>query len=73
MTTFDRIRDRIAFALICLVFIAIFGYIAVKFDGARTSPLILVTVVFVVAIAAHMIHENLKLDKDLKDVNAQDK
>lgn len=30
---FDRMRDRIAFVLICLVFIAICGYIAVKFDG----------------------------------------
>jgi len=70
---FDRMRDRIAFALICLVFIAIFGYTAVKFDGARTSLLVLAAVVFVVAIAAHMIHENLKLDKDLKDGEAQDK
>ena len=70
---FDRMRDRIAFVLICLVFIAICGYIAVRFDAARTSLLILATVVFVVAIAAHMIHENLKPDKDLKDVNAQDK
>jgi len=65
-------RDRIAFALICLVFIAIFGYIAVKFDGARTSLLVLAAVVFVVAIAAHMIHENLKLDKELKNGDAQD-
>jgi len=32
---FDVMRDRIAFALICLVFIAIFGYIGVQFDGAR--------------------------------------
>lgn len=69
---FDRMRDRIAFALICLVFIAIFGYIAVKFDGARTSLLVLAAVVFVVAIAAHMIHENLKLDKELKNGDAQD-
>lgn len=57
-------RDRIAFALICLVFIAICGYIAVKFDGARVPLLILTAVVFVVAIAAHMIHENLKPSKD---------
>ncbi|EMG30171.1 hypothetical protein [Campylobacter showae] len=70
---FDRMRDRIAFALICLVFIAICGYIAVKFDGARIHLLILTVVVFVVAIAAHMIHENLKLDKDLKEGDAQDK
>ena len=63
---FDRMRDRIAFALICLVFIAIFGYIAVKFDAARVPLLILAAVVFVVAIAAHMIHENLKLDKRSK-------
>ena len=69
---FDRMRDRIAFALICLVFIAIFGYIAVKFDGARTSLLVIAAVVFVVAIAAHMIHENLKLDKELKNGDAQD-
>ncbi len=69
---FDRMRDRIAFALICLVFIAICGYIAVKFDGARIPLLIFATVVFVVAIAAHMIHENLKLDKDLKDGEVQD-
>ena len=34
---FDRMRDGIAFVLICLVFIAIFGYIAVKFDAARVS------------------------------------
>ena len=66
-------RDRIAFALICLVFIAIFGYIAVKFDAARIPLLILTAVVFVTALAAHMIHENLKLDKDLKDGEAQDK
>lgn len=32
---FDRMRDGIAFVLIYLVFIAICGYIAVKFDGAR--------------------------------------
>jgi hypothetical protein len=70
---FDRVRDRIAFVLICLVFIAICGYIAVKFDGARIWLLVLAAVVFVVAIAAHMIHENLKLDKDLKDGEAQDK
>ena len=70
---FDRMRDRIAFALICLVFIAICGYIAVKFDGASVPLLILAAVVFVVAIAAHMIHENLKLDKDLKNGDAQDK
>lgn len=70
---FDVMRDRIAFALICLVFIVIFGYIAVKFDGARVLLLILTAVVFVVAIAAHMIHENLKLDKDLKEGEAQDK
>jgi|GEM_PF-977952 hypothetical protein len=69
---FDRMRDRIAFALICLVFIATFGYVAVKFDGARIPLLIFATVVFVVAIAAHMIHENLKLDKDLKDGEVQD-
>ena len=43
---FDVMRDRIAFALICLVFIAIFGYIAVKFDGARVPLLILTAVVF---------------------------
>ena len=70
---FDRMRDRIAFALICLVFIAIFGYAIVKFDGARVPLLILTAVVFVVAIAAHMIHENLKLDKDLKEGDAKDK
>ena len=64
--------DRVAFALICLVFIATFGYVAVKFDGARIPLLIFATVVFVVAIAAHMIHENLKLDKDLKDGEVQD-
>ena len=69
---FDRMRDRIAFALICLVFIAIFGYIAVKFDGARVPLLILAAVVFAVAIAAHTIHENLKLDKDLKEGDTQD-
>ena len=70
---FNRMRDRIAFALICLVFVAIFGYIAVKFDGARALLLILIAVVFVVVMAAHMIHENLKLDKDLKDGETQDK
>jgi len=70
---FDRMRDRIAFVLICLVFIAIFGYIAVKFDGARVPLLILTAVVFVTALAADMIHENLKLDKDLKDGETQDK
>jgi hypothetical protein len=70
---FDRMRDRIAFALICVFFIAIFGYIAVKFDGARVPLLTLTAVVFVVAIAAHMIHENLKLDKDLKNGDTQDK
>ena len=70
---FDRMRDRISFALICLVFIAIFGYIAVKFDGARVPLLILTAVVLVVAIASHTIHENLKLDKDLKEGEAQDK
>ena len=69
---FDRMRDRIAFALICLVFIAIFGYIAVKFDAARIWLLIFAAIVFVVAIAAHTIHENLKLDKDLKESEAQD-
>ena len=69
----DGIRDRIAFVLICLVFIAICGYIAVKFDGARVPLLILTAVVFVTALAAHMIHENLKLDKDLKDGETQDK
>jgi len=69
---FDRMRDRIAFALICLVFIAFCYYIAVKFDSARVPLLILTAVVFAVAIAAHMIHENLKLDKDLKDGEAQD-
>ena len=61
---FDRMRDRIAFVLICLVFIAIFGYIAVKFDGARVPLLILVAIAFVAAIATHMIHENLKPSKD---------
>lgn len=66
-------RYRIALALICLVFIAIFGYIAVKFDAARVLLLILIVVVFVIAMAAHMIHENLKLDKDLKDGETQDK
>jgi len=70
---FDRMRDRIAFALICLVFVAICGYIAVKFDAARVPLLILTAVVFVFAMAAHTIHENLKLDKDLKDGEAQDK
>ena len=70
---FDRMRDRIAFTLICLVFIAIFGYIAVKFDAARVPLLILIAIVFVVAMTAHMIHENLKLDKDLKDGETQDK
>ena len=70
---FDRMRDRIAFVLICLVFVAICGYIAVKFDTARIWLLVLAAVVFVVAIAAHMIHENLKLDKDLKNGDAQDK
>ena len=70
---FDRMRDRIAFALICVFFIAICSYIAVKFDAARVPLLILTAVVFVVAIAAHMIHENLKLDKDLKEGDAQDK
>ena len=65
--------DRIVFALICLVFIAIFGYIAVKFDAARIWLLVFAAIVFVVAIAAHMIHENLKLDKDLKEGDAQDK
>jgi len=70
---FDVMRDRIAFALICLVFIAIFGCVALKFDAARVPLLILTAVVFVVAIAAHMIHENLKLDKDLKEGEAQDK
>ena len=49
------------------------GYIAVKFDAARTLLLILAAVVFVVATAAHMIHENLELGKDLKDGEAQDK
>ncbi len=63
---FDRMRDRIAFVLICLVFIAICGCVTLKFDGARVPLLILTVVVFVVAIEAHMIHENLKLDKDLK-------
>ena len=70
---FDRMRDRIAFVLICLVFIAIFGYIAVKFDAARVPLLIIIAVVFVIAMAAHTIHENLKLDKDLKDGETQDK
>ena len=69
----DRMRGRIAFALICLVFIAICGYVAVKFDGTRVPLLILTAAVFVIAMAAHMIHENLKLDKDLKDGEAQDK
>ena len=68
---FDRMRDRIAFVLICLVFIAICGYIAVKFDGARVLLLILIAVVFVIAMAADTIHENLKLDKDLKNGDAQ--
>lgn len=31
----DGMRDRIAFVLICLVFIAIFGCVALKFDAAR--------------------------------------
>ena len=66
-------RDRIAFALICVFFIAICSYIAVKFDAARVPLLILTAVVFVVAIAAHMIHENLKLDKDLKEGDVKDK
>ncbi|MGP1532830.1 MAG: hypothetical protein ACTTJF_02050 [Campylobacter sp.] len=70
---FDRMRDRIAFVLICLVFIAIFGCVTVKFDGAHVPLLILTAVVFVVVMAAHMIHENLKLDKDLKDGETQDK
>ena len=70
---FDRMRDRIAFVLICLVFIAIFGYIAVKFDAARVPLLIIIAVVFVIAMVAHTIHENLKLDKDLKDGETQDK
>lgn len=70
---FDRMRDRIAFALICVFFIAICSYIAVKFDAARVPLLILTAVVFVVAIAAHMIHENLKLDKDLKEGDVKDK
>ena len=70
---FDRMRDRIAFVLICLVFVAFCGYIAVKFDGARVPLLILTAVVFVTALAADMIHENLKLDKDLKDGETQDK
>ena len=70
---FDRMRDSVSFVLICLVFIAICGYIAVKFDAARIPLLILTAVVFVVAIAAHMIHENLKLDKDLKNGEVQDK
>ena len=69
---FDRMRDRIAFALICVFFIAICSYIAVKFDAARVPLLILTAVVFVVAIAAHMIHENLKLDKDLKEGDVKD-
>jgi len=69
----DGMRDRIAFVLICLVFIAIFGCVALKFDAARVPLLILSAVVFVVAIAAHMIHENLKLDKDLKEGDAKDK
>ena len=68
----DGMWDGIAFVLIYLVFIAICGYIAVKFDAARVPLLILTAVVFVVAIAAHMIHENLKLDKDLKDGEVQD-
>lgn len=70
---FDRMRDRIAFVLICLIFIAFCCYIAVKFDDARVPLLILTAVVFAVAIAAHTIHENLKLDKDLKDGETQDK
>ena len=70
---FDRMRDRIAFVLIYVSFIAICGYIAVKFDGARVPLLILVAIAFVVAIAAHTIRENLKLDKDLKNGDAQDK
>ncbi|WP_314071630.1 hypothetical protein [Campylobacter showae] len=64
---------RIVFALICLVFVGICGCVAVKFDGARVPLLILIAVVFVVAMTAHMIHENLKLDKDLKDGETQDK
>lgn len=68
----DGMRDRIAFVLICLVFIAICGCVALKFDGARVPLLILAAVVFVTALAAHMIHENLKLDKDLKDGETQD-
>ena len=70
---FDRMRDRIAFVLICLVFVAICGCVALKFDGARVPLLIIIAVVFVIAMAAHMIHENLKLDKDLKDGETQDK
>ncbi len=70
---FDRMRDRIAFVLICLVFIAFCCYIAVKFDDARVPLLIIIAVVFVFAMVAHMIHENLKLDKDLKDGETQDK
>ncbi len=31
----DGMRDRIAFVLICLVFIAICGRVALKFDAAR--------------------------------------
>ena len=34
---FDRMRDRIAFALICVFFIAICSYIAVKFDGVQNK------------------------------------
>lgn len=64
--------DRIAFALICLVFVAICGCVALKFDAARVPLLIIIAVVFVIAMAAHMIHENLKLDKDLKDGETQD-
>lgn len=70
---FDRMRYRIAFALICLVFVAICGCVSVKFDTARVPLLILTAVVFVFAMTAHMIHENLKLDKDLKDGETQDK
>ena len=70
---FDRMRDRIAFVLICLVFIAICGCVTLKFDGARVLLLILIAVVFVIAMAADTIHENLKLDKDLKDGETQDK
>ena len=64
--------DRIAFVLICLVFIAICGCVAVKFDAARVPLLIIIAVVFVFAMAAHTIHGNLKIDKDLKDGETQD-